>query len=135
MITSAYSKSSNSSWFNPILLKFCVMICEIIVYKTVCGIFLIFCRSNFINYLIVKSNFSEPQNHWDFNISRPIYLEKISAHRFEGHICKNKLEKVVFWKKIFWRTWSFFHDCKATDLGLIFFHKKIILYFFSSVVI
>ena len=53
-MTSAYSKSSNSSGFNPILQKFCMMICEIIVYKTVCGIFLIFGQSSFINNFIVK---------------------------------------------------------------------------------
>ena len=35
VIISAYSKSSNSSVFSPILQKFCEMICEmIIVYKT-----------------------------------------------------------------------------------------------------
>ena len=33
MITSAYSKSSNFSGFNPILQKFCDMICEVTVYK------------------------------------------------------------------------------------------------------
>ena len=35
------------------------MICEIVVYKTVCGIFLIFCQTSFINDFIVKSNFLE----------------------------------------------------------------------------
>ena len=60
MITSAYSKSSNSSRFNPILQKFYRMICEITISKTVCGIFLIICRSSFINNFIVNNNFSEP---------------------------------------------------------------------------
>ena len=40
--TSAHSKGSNSSGFNPILQKLYKMICEIIVSKTVEGIFLIF---------------------------------------------------------------------------------------------
>ena len=40
--------------------------------------------------------------------------------------------KNFFFRKIFFsRTWSFFHHCKTTNLGLIFFHKKIILYFFQ----
>ena len=55
-----HSTSSNSSGFNPVLQKFYMMICEIIVYKTVGGIFLIFCQSIFINNFIVKSEFSEP---------------------------------------------------------------------------
>ena len=42
VITSAYSKSSNFSGFNPILQKFYEMICEIIVSKSMCGIFLFF---------------------------------------------------------------------------------------------
>ena len=42
VITSAYSKSSNFSSFVPILQKFYEMICEIIISKTVCGIFLFF---------------------------------------------------------------------------------------------
>ena len=135
VIISAYSKSSNSSGFNPILQKFYHMICEIIVSKTVCGIFLILCRSSFIDNFIVKSNFSQPKNHPNLNISRPICLIKISAHRFEDLICTNKLEEIFFRKKNFLRTWIFFCDCKTTDLVLIFFHIEFILYFFSSVII
>ena len=108
---------------------------EMIVYKTVCRIFMIFCRSSFINNFIVKSNFSEPWNQRNLDISIPIYLEKISAHCFEDHIYTNKLGKFFFRKKILSSSWRFFQDCKTNDLGLIFFHKKIILYFFSSVVI
>ena len=77
-----------------ILLKFYETICEIIISKTVCGIFLIFCRSSFIDNFIVKKNFSEPYNYRNLNISRPIYLKKKSAHRFEDHICTNKLERL-----------------------------------------
>ena len=36
------------------------MICEVIVYKTVGGIFLIFCQSSFITNFIVKNHFLEP---------------------------------------------------------------------------
>ena len=96
MITSAHSKSSNSSGFNPILQKFYEMICEIIVSKTVCGIFLIFCRSSFINNFMAKNNFWEPKNHRKLNISRPIYFKKISTHRFIDLVCTNKLEDFLF---------------------------------------
>ena len=96
VITSADSKSSNSSGFNPILQKFYDMICEIIVSKTMGGIFLIFCRSSFINNFMVKNNFLEPKNHRKLNISRPIYFKKISAHRFVDLICTKKLEEFFF---------------------------------------
>ena len=112
-----------------ILQKFYEMICEIIVSKTVCGIFLIFCRSSFINNFMLKNNFSEPKTHRKFNISRLIYFRKISAHRFVGLICTNKLEELFFQKIFLLRTWSFFHDSKTTNLGVIFFHKKLILFF------
>ena len=101
MITSAYSKTSNSSGFNAILQKFCEMICEIIVYKTVCGIFLIFSRSSFINNFIVKNHFLRSWNHRNWNISRSIYYQKISAHSFEDDICTNKLEESFFQKTFF----------------------------------
>ena len=57
--TGVYSKSSNSSEFNPVLQKFYEVICEIIIYKKLGGIFLIFCLSSFINNFIVKNSFSE----------------------------------------------------------------------------
>ena len=60
------------------------MICEIIVSKTMRGIFLIFCQSSFINNFMVKNNFSEPKNHRKF--SRPIYF---SAHCFVGLTCRS----------------------------------------------
>ena len=57
------------------------------------------------------------------NISRPIYFKKISAQDFEDYICTNKLDKFLFWKNFFSRTWSFFRDGKTSDLGLIFPQK------------
>ena len=92
MIASAHSKSSNSSGFNPTLQKFYKIICDIFVSKTVSAIFLIFFRSSFINNFMVKNSFSEPKNQRKSNIWRPIYFEDISAHRFVGPICTNKLE-------------------------------------------
>ena len=129
-MTSTHSKSSNSSGFNPILRKFYKMICEIIVSKMVCGIFLIFCQLSFISNFMMKNNFLEPKNHWKLNILRPIYCKKISAHCFVDLICTNKLEDFFFQKVFLSRTWSYFHDCKTTNLGIIFSNKKLISYFF-----
>ena len=94
--TGAHSKSAYSSGFNPILQKFYEMICEIIVSKMVCRIFLIFCRYSFINNFMVKNNFSEPKNQLKSNISRSIYLKKISTYSFVDLICTNKLEGFFF---------------------------------------
>ena len=129
MITSAYSMSSNSSEFNPILQNFYQTIFEIIVSKTPSGIFLVFCRLSFINNFIVTNNFSEPQNHWNLNIWRPIYLKK------NPHIVLKIISAYIRWKHFFYfyffqKLGAFFRDCKTTDLGLIFFHKKVIFYFF-----
>ena len=96
MITSAHSKSSNSSGFNPILQKFYKMICEIIFSKRICGIILTFCRSSFINNFMVKNSFSEPKNQWKLNNSKPVYFQKISALHFVGLICTNKPEGHFF---------------------------------------
>ena len=114
------------------LQKFYKMVCEITVSKVVCGIFLIFCRSSFINNCMVKNNFSEPKNHRKLNVLKSIYFKKISTHRFVDLICSNKLEEFFFQKNFFSRTWSFFHDSKTTNLGVIFFHKKLVLYFFQG---
>ena len=136
-ITSAYSKNSNSSGFKPILQEFYEMICEVIVSKTVCGIFSFFCQSSFINNFKKKSNFSEPWNHRKLNISRPIYFKNISAHCFEDPIYTNKLDRFFFRKTFFSRTWSFFHDWKTINLGGGFFPQKnnFILFFKSDYLI
>ena len=57
IITSAYSKTLNSLEFNPISQKFCEVICEIIFSKTVFEIFLILCRSRFINDFVGEKQF------------------------------------------------------------------------------
>ena len=132
MITSAHSNSSNSSGFNSFLQRHYEMICEIIFSKTVSWIFLIFCRSSFIDNFMMKNNFLEPKNQRKLNILRPIFLKKFSAHRFVDLICINKLEEFFFQKIFVSRTWNFFYDCKTTNLGIIFFHKKLIFYFFQG---
>ena len=93
---SAYSESSNSLEFNPNLQNLFEMICEIIFSKTMCGIFLNFCRSRFINNSVAKNNFLEPSNHQKLNTSRPIYIKRISTHRFEDLTCTNELEVFFF---------------------------------------
>ena len=131
MITNAYSKSSNSSGFIPILQKFYKMICEIIVSKTVCGIFLIFCQSSFINNFMVKNSFSEPKNQRKLNISRPIYLKKISAHRFVGLICTNKL-KGIFFRNFFFQGLRAFFTTTTQLIWRHFFQKKQFYTFFKG---
>ena len=134
MITSAHSKGSNSSGFNPTLQKLYKTICEIIVSETMCGIFLIFYRLSFINNFMVKNGFSESKNQRESNISRPIYFKKISAHRFVGLICTNKLEGFFSEKIIFQGLGAFFTTATRLIWASFFFHKKIILYFFSRVI-
>ena len=87
--------------FNLILQKFYEMISEMIVSKTVCGIFLIFCWSRSINNFMMENSFSEPKNQRKLNISRPIYFKKIPAHYFVGLICTNKLEEYFFRKNFY----------------------------------
>ena len=108
MITSAYCKNSNSSGFDLTLQKFYEMICEIIITKMVCGIFLSFCQSRFINNFMVKSNFSKPYNHRKLNISRTICFKKISTHRFEDLIHTNKLDRFFFEQHFFQVLRAFF---------------------------
>ena len=123
MITSAHSKSYNFPGFNPILHKFYKMICEIIVSKTVSGIFLIFCRSSFINNFIVKNSFSEPKNQRKLNISR-LFIQKIFPTPFCRSYLYKQAGRIFFRKKFFSRTWSFFHDCNNTNLGCHFVPQK-----------
>ena len=124
MITSAHSKSSNSSGFNPILQKFCKMICKIIVSKTMCGVFLIFCRSSFMNNFLMKNSFSERKNLRKLYISRPVYFQKIFAHLFAGIICINKLEGFFSKKKFFQGLGAFFSTATRLIWVLFFVTKK-----------
>ena len=129
MITSAYSKSSN-----PILQKFCEMICEIIVYKMVCRVFLIFCRSSVINKFIVKKHFLDPQNHRNLNISRPIYLKKIRRSALK--IISAQISWKNFFSKIFFQGLeAFYTNAKPLIWTSFFPPKKIDFILFSSVII
>ena len=131
MITSAHSKSSNSSGFNPILQKFYKMICNIIISETVCGIFLILSWSSFINNFMVKNSCSESKNQRKLNISRPIYLKKISAHRFVGPICTNKL-KGIFFRNFFFQGLRAFFTTATQLIWRHFFQKKQFYTFFKG---
>ena len=125
IITSAYSKSSNFVGLNPILHKFCE-ICEIIFFKTVCGIVLIFCRSRFINDFFVKNIFLEPWNHQKLKSWPIFFFLKVSAQFFENLIfARSKLEGFFF--NLLHLLGAFF---MAANL-LNFLHKKLILYFFQ----
>ena len=106
------------------------IILQIIVFKTVCRICLTFCRSSFIDNFIVKNNFFGTLKKSKVKNLETHLLKKNPAHRFEDDICTNKLKEIFFRKNFFSGTWSFFRDCKTTDLGLSFFHS-----FFSSVII
>ena len=123
MIASAHSKSSNLSGFNPILQKFYEMICEIIVSKTVCGIFLIFCRSSFINNFMVKNNFLEAKYHRKLNISEPIYFLKISAYLLVDLNCTISC-KNFFFKKIFFKGLGAFSTTAKPLIWASFFSTK-----------
>ena len=134
-ITSAHSKNPNFSGFNPILQKFYEMICEIVVSKTLCRFFLIFYRLSFINNFMVKNNFLQPKNYWKLNILRPIYLKKkVSSHCFVDLFVQISW-KIFFIFYFFQNFISFkdlepFYDWKTTNLGVIFFHKKLMSYLF-----
>ena len=131
MITSAYSKSSNSSGFNPILQKFYEMICEIIVSKTVCGIFLIFCRSSFIDNFIVKSNFSGTLKSPKLKYLKTHLFEKISTHHFEDNIWKNKPDQFFFEKIFFQGLGAFFVTAKPLIWASFFSTKNKFYSFFQ----
>ena len=135
-MTSVYFKSSNSLGFNPILQKFYEIICEIILSKTVCGIFLIFCRLRFINNFVMKNKFSEPQNHQKLNIWRPIYFKKISAYGFADLICTDLIsQKDSFFQKFFFSFKFLFSGLPKPLIQMPSFCSKNVLHFFSSVII
>ena len=134
-MTSAHSKSSNSSGFNPILKKFYKMICKIIVSKTVGRIFLIFCRSISINNSMLKNSFSEPNNQRKLNISRPICFKKNVRTPF----CRSYLYKlagrIFFPKNFFFNDLKLFSRLQHDQFGRLFFRQKNNFTLFSRVII
>ena len=135
MITSAYSKSSNSSGFNPILQKFYEMICEIIVSKTVCGIFLLFFVNRVLLIILWTGTIFRNRKITESKISRDPFISKKFPHIvFKIVSAQISWTDFFFEKQFFSRTWSFFQDWKTNNLGVTFFHKKLILYFSSKVI-
>ena len=134
-ITSDFSKSSNSLGFNPILQEICEMICQVIFSKTVCRIFLVICCSRFIINFVVKDFFVKIF----FGTVKSPKVKFLETHLFQKflHTVLKILSLQISWKYVFSKkkyfslTWSFFHDCKTSYLGVIFLNKKLILYFFK----
>ena len=118
IISSPYSKGSNSLEFNPILQKFSEMICEIILSKMVSRMSLIFRRSHFINNFVVKNNFFETVK------SRDLYILKIFPHTILNTLPLQISWKDLFSKKSFSLIRSFFYDSKVTHLRVIFCTKN-----------
>ena len=118
-ILRAPTTGSNSSGFNPIFQKFCMMICEIIAYKTVCRIFRIFCRSSFINSFIAKSNFR--------TLKSP-KLNYLESHLFSPHTVLKIISAQISWKNFFFEK-TFFQG-----LGVFFTTAKSLITasFFST---
>ena len=87
-------RSSNSLRFNSILQKFYEMICEILISRTMCGIFLIFVVRVLLMVSFWRANFGTIATFSDpfiFKKFRQTVLKILSA--------QNKLEKLLF--KIF----------------------------------
>ena len=114
------------------LQKFYKMICDIIVSKTMCGIFLIFSWSSFIDNFMVMNSFSEPKSQWKLNISRPVYFEKISAQHLVGFICTNKPEGHFFDKFFFQGLGTFLTTPRRLIWASFFTTKKYLYTFFRG---
>ena len=106
------------------------MICEIIVFKTVCRIFLIFCRSSFINNFMVRSNFRELKNYWKLNILQPIYFLKNLHIILKALSVKISQENFSFRKMFFWGLEAFFTTAKPLIWASLFCWK----YWFNAFV-
>ena len=72
----------------------------------------------------MKNHFSEPSNHRNLNISKHIYLKKNTAHRFEDHICTDKLEK-LFLKNFFFQGLGAFFTAVKRLIRASFLPQKI----------
>ena len=91
-MTSFYSKTSTSLRSNLILQRFCEMIWDIIFSRTVCGYFLFFCRSRFINNFVANSIFFGTVKSPKVKYLETHLLQKSFRTLFWRLICTNKLE-------------------------------------------
>ena len=100
-----------------------------------CAEFCWFLCSCIFNNYVEKSKFWNRKINKSENILRCIYFKIISANLFEDLVCTNKLEVFFLKNWFFSETWSFFNECRTTNLGLIFCKIKLLLHIFSSVII
>ena len=100
-----------------------------------CAEFCWFLCSCIFNNYVEKSKFWNRKINKSENILRCIYFKIISANVFEDLVCTNKLEVFFLKNWFFSETWSFFNECKTTNLGVIFCTRKLLLHLFSSVII
>ena len=73
---------------------------------------------------------------WNLKSPKLKYLQdhffgKISAQRFEDHICTNRLEPIFFWKIFFQGLGAFLTTAKLLIWALFFFKKKLFYSFFQ----
>ena len=123
-------KISSSLGFNCVLQKLYQRIFQIIAFKRISGIFLIFFVVPVLLIILLwRATFRNRKSPkaQSYNIWRSIYFKKNSTYYFEDIIYSNKL-KGFFFKK------DFFQESKTPNLDIIFLQKKI-LYFFASVII
>ena len=110
-----------------------MMICELIAFKAVCRIFLIFCQLSLIsNFIVIEEQF--------FGTLKSPKLKhlKTSLNKFPHTILKTISAQIsckifFFFFLNFFYFVCFFCHCKTTDLGLVFFHKKKKIYTFFQV--
>ena len=100
-----------------------------------CAEFCWFLCSCIFNNYVEKSKFWNRKINKSENILRCIYFKIISANLFEDLVCTNKLEVFFLKNWFFSETWSFFNECRSTNLGVIFCTRKLLLHLFSSVII
>ena len=100
-----------------------------------CAEFCWFLCSCIFNNYVEKSKFWNRKINKSENILRCIYFKIIPANLFEDLVCTNKLEVFFLKNWFFSETWSFFNECRTTNLGVIFCTRKLLLHLFSSVII
>ena len=100
-----------------------------------CAEFCWFLCSCIFNNYVEKSKFWNRKINKSENILRCIYFKIISANLFEDLVCTNKLEVFFLKNWFFSETWSFFNECRTTNLSIIFCTSKLFLHLLSSMII
>ena len=97
MITSAYSKNSNSSGFNPILQNFTRWFVRQFSPKQ-CAEFSWLFVDRVLLIILLRRTIFETLKSPKLKYLETYSFQKNSAHRFEDHICTNNLERIFFEK-------------------------------------